>query len=227
MIIGNGLLATALKRHDIPNGNIIYLAAGVSDSAEKSPAEFLREEKLIRDCLSKNTRIVYFSSCSVLDPTKTDNPYVVHKLAMEKLLGQRSDTLILRLAQVVGKSSNLKLLTNFLFNKISREESFSVWSQARRNLIDVEHVVKIADHFCGTITSPTKPINIASADPVSSLELVRIFEDVLGKKSKYALVDSGGNYDIDVEQCLLAASCLNLDLKSSYAKRCIQKYYGQ
>ncbi len=227
MIIGSGLIANALRQQGIAHSGVIYLAAGVSNSGETCPAAFEREFKLVRECLGMGMRLVYFSSCSILDPTKADSPYVLHKKAVETLIRQRGYAVILRLAQVVGPTKNPYVLTNYLFNRIDRGEPFQVWTHARRNLIDVEDVVRIADKIISDSTFDCITSNIASDAPVTSLELVKIFEAVLGKKAQHTLVDAGGFYDIEIQSCLSAARSLSIDLESNYATRCIQKYYGR
>ena len=48
-------------------------------------------------------RIVYFSTCSIEDPSAQDSEYVKHKIRMENRVRERESYLILRLPQVAGK----------------------------------------------------------------------------------------------------------------------------
>ncbi|RXM60929.1 hypothetical protein BOQ60_23605 [Chryseobacterium sp. CH1] len=84
MIIGNGILANALKFYD--KDDVIFFASGVSNSLEKEASEFEREISLLKSVVSQNPdkKFFYFSTCSIYDPTKTGSPYVIHKLKIEK-----------------------------------------------------------------------------------------------------------------------------------------------
>ena len=84
MIIGNGMLANAVRFYD--KDEVIFFASGVSNSLEKDPSAFEREIRLLHSCIEENPhkKLIYFSTCSVYDPSKAESPYVKHKLNAEK-----------------------------------------------------------------------------------------------------------------------------------------------
>jgi len=77
MIVGTGDIARVLKDRN----DLIFFAAGVSDSSCDSEKEFKRERKLLLK--QKRKHIVYFSTLSIYEK---DTPYTRHKIEMEQLV---------------------------------------------------------------------------------------------------------------------------------------------
>ena len=225
MIIGRGLVASAFRPYFGEDPEITVFASGVSNSRETRVEEFLREEMLLRVSLETAERILYFGSCSVLDPDMSDTPYVRHKLKMEALVQSARRPAIFRLPQVVGASSNPNLLTNFLFSKIRTGEHFNVWRNARRNLIDVDDIAAIVAHLVRHDRPGRGGYNIACPFSVSVIDVVETFELVLARKADYSVVDEGGDYVIDVPEVRRAAAELGLSFDEGYLERTIRKYY--
>ena len=104
MIVGKGLIASLFT--EVDQEDIVIFASGVSNSSETNPAEFYREEKLVRETLSQYSEalFVYFSTCSIYDSSKSNSPYVLHKLHMEDIIHTAAKKyLILRVSNAVGK----------------------------------------------------------------------------------------------------------------------------
>ena len=68
----------------------------------------------------------------------------------------------MRLPQVAGKTPNPHTLLNYLYARISRSESFTLWRNARRNIIDVEDVFAIAREVLNDASLRNTTVNIAS-----------------------------------------------------------------
>jgi len=226
MIIGRGLLASAMNTKHHRDSDHIIFAAGVSNSQETRSSEFDREEKMLTDFVECQKTFVYFSTCSVDDPELLASPYVAHKKRMEQLVKNSIKHIIFRLPQVVGRSKNTHTLTNFLFNQISSDQSFQVWINAKRSLIDVDDVASICGHLLVNPALENQTINIAPPSSMRVLDIVKIFEDVLGKKAKISLVNSGGDYAIESTLSSIAANELKIKFDQNYYYRVIQKYYG-
>ena len=116
IVIGNGLLASAVAK--LPDSLVptCYFASGVSNSACCDLKEFDRERQLLlRSCkdLKSNITLAYFSTCSIYD-TPVDSMYVAHKCEMEHIVAQRGNYIVFRLPQVVGLSNNRATLTNYI-----------------------------------------------------------------------------------------------------------------
>ncbi|WP_284757514.1 NAD-dependent epimerase/dehydratase family protein [Agrobacterium sp. fls2-241-TYG-188a] len=226
MIVGSGLVAKAFLPYFADDAAITVFASGVSNSSETRAEEFLREETLLRRALERASTLFYFGSCSVLDPEMAETPYVKHKLRMEALVGAASGRAIFRLPQVVGRSSNPHLLTNFLYEHVSSGRHFKVWRHARRNLIDVDDVATIVTHLVQTGRVEGGIYNIASPFSVAIVDIVQAFELVLGRRADYSVGENGAAYNIDVPEVLEAASELGISFDHGYIVRTFRKYYG-
>lgn len=226
MIIGRGLVGSAFLPYFAEDPRTVIFASGVSNSRETREEEFLREEHLLKRSLASSGSLLYFGSCSVLDPEMAHTPYVEHKLRMEALVATASCGAIFRLPQVVGRSSNSHLLTNFLYEHVSSGRHFNVWRHARRNLIDVDDVAAIVNHLVHNGRAEGGIYNIASPFSVAVVDIVEAFELVLGRQANYSVVENGAGYTIDVPEVLEAASELGIYFDPGYIVRTVRKYYG-
>ncbi|MBO9170450.1 NAD-dependent epimerase/dehydratase family protein [Rhizobium sp. L245/93] len=227
MIIGGGLVASAFAPYFEYDPKVTVFAAGVSNSSETREEEFRREETLLVSSLAVAGQLLYFGSCSVFDREMAETHYVRHKLKMEALVGRAVGNAVFRLPQVVGKSPNPNLLTNFLYRKIKSGEHFNVWKNARRNLIDVSDIAAIVAHLMRAHGALGGVYNIACPFSISILGLVETFEAVLGQKANYSLIDAGAGYAIDVPEVLRASIELGISFDGGYVERTIRKYYGK
>jgi len=199
MIIGNGMLAKALIAIDADH--TVFFASGVSDSGEQRKEAFLRETILLRDVIESfpDKNLVYFSSCSVYEPTLT--AYAQHKLEMEKIIqGSCRNYSIFRLPQVVGFGGNPNTLLNFLVNKVKKDEFFDVWKNVKRNLIDCDDVLYLVNKILSSGVVKNKTVNIASPYSFFVIDIVFIIERFFAKKAMFSLIDKGSEYFIDIKE---------------------------
>jgi nucleoside-diphosphate-sugar epimerase len=124
MIVGNGLIAKAFYDNYANRDDVLIFASGVSNSSNIDPKEFIREKTLLKSFLTERKKIVYFSTCSIEDPSLENSPYILHKLEMEELVKGVNDYLIFRLPQLAGKTDNPNTLLNFLYRKIKKSGIF-------------------------------------------------------------------------------------------------------
>jgi nucleoside-diphosphate-sugar epimerase len=227
MVIGQGLLAAAFSAEFSQTSDVIIFASGVSNSQEIDPLAFKREKLLLQEAKTQPGMLVYFSSCSLYDKSLQKSPYVIHKQKMEALVNEAPHRIIFRLPQVVGKTSNPKTLTNFLYNKIMTGEHFNIWRYAKRNLVDVEDLALIAGFIINDSRLKNQTLNIAAPTAITLLNLVKIFESVLRKKAVFSLIDEGGEYDIEPEPAASIANSLGINFEDNYIEKVIKKYYGQ
>ena len=227
MIFGNGLLAKAFQKTFENDPQVLVFASGVSNSRETRTEQFERERGLLIQQLSVGTPLVYFSTCSALDPEQYQSPYVLHKLAMEQLVRSSGDHhALFRLPQVVGRCANPHTLTNYLCHQISSGALFNVWLKAQRNLIDVDDVVAIVTGLIRGQQAFGTTTNIACPFSVPILELVKIFEKTLGKPANYNTSSAGAGYPIDTCQMNAAAEQAGITFGQDYVANLIQKYYA-
>ena len=227
MIIGKGLLASSFEPHYGHRPEIIVFAAGVSNSTQTDPSEFLREKQLLQRTLEQFSDVlgfVYFGSCGVASGQAS--PYMSHKREMERLVLDHRAGLVLRLPQVVSPSSNPTTLTNYLAKQVRDGELITLWKFAQRNLIDIDDIVPIAKHIIDNRPDFPSCVAIASSNTLTMPELVGHLERVLGKRARMELVDRGEPMPIDNQHSLQIAKHLGLDLEDGYAQRVLKKYYG-
>lgn len=201
MIVGNGLLAKKLMKFD--KNNFCFFASGVSNSNETSQFQFDRERKLLLEVLrdietKENITIVYFSSCGI---EFESSPYFSHKQLMESLIKKHSKKYyIFRLPQVVGSLGNSNTLFKYLEKSISNNEKIKVWKYAKRNLIDIEDVVKATNLIIVNDCHINQTVNIATPYNLSIVSILQYVEKKFNISVDYQLIDKGEPVDIDIKE---------------------------
>ena len=227
MIVGNGLLAQAFAPIYGSDADVLVFASGVSNSRETRAEQFDREVALLQAAMARGKKLLYFSTCSVGDPELAGSAYVVHKLAMERLVCDGgAGNAVFRLPQVVGRTPNPHTLTNFLYHQICSGARFQVWRRAWRNLIDVTDVARIVAFMVNNPGRYGPVTTVASPFSVPITELVGTFEVVLGKKAYCDFVDAGGEYAIDASAASAVAQQVGICFDDAYVLNLVKKYYG-
>ena len=227
MVIGSGLIGSAFEKSQHEFKDSCVYASGVSNSNSSDCYEFKREQDQLVYFLSKyrNLRRFYFiSTCSLYDSERNTSPYVKHKLNMENLVISNTNGVVIRLPQVVGRSTNPHTLTNFIYLSIKNQKSFELWKKAKRNLIDVDDVVKMVAAL--DVFDVKKPIiNVANVTNYRILDIVTEFEKIIGLKGIFKTVDCGSEDEIDISDL----SMLPFDVQSifyeHYLSNLLRKYY--
>jgi hypothetical protein len=201
MIIGSGLIANGFSDY-LNRDNVIIFASGVSNSKLINKKAYKREENLLRETLflNKNKILVYFSTCSIYDDSLNSGIYVKHKIKMEKIVEDFSDSFyILRLPQVVGKTSS-PTLVNFLFTSIINDDHLKINMRSTRNLIGMTDVFIIANYLITKKMYINEITNIASPYNLNILKIVFLIEKILKKKARYELFDEGHAHSININK---------------------------
>ena len=230
MIVGSGLLAKAFARHFDADSCIWIHAAGVSNSSCTDTQEFERDRLRLLDSLQTGLHadvFVYFSTCSIGDPTAVNSAYVRHKVAMEGLVSAHPSFIITRLPQLAGQTPNPHTLLNYLYARVSRSESFGVWKNATRNIIDVEDVVAILTQLIKDTEARQLTINIANPVSYPITNIVAAMEKATGKTAIIELIDDGAAYEIDISQIRPIINKLGLLFDPTYLPCVIEKYFGE
>ncbi|WP_312510931.1 NAD-dependent epimerase/dehydratase family protein [Chryseobacterium culicis] len=199
MIIGNGILANALRLYD--KEDAIFFASGVSNSLEKNPAEFEREIALLKSVISQypDKKLIYFSTCSIYDPSKTDSPYVIHKLTVEKIIAEKClSFVIFRVGNAVGRGGNPNTLINFLKNSIISENKLTIHRNAKRILIGTDDIAVFVDKHMYKLHNEI--INLAYPYQYSLPEILSQLESHLNQNADYESVDEGSFYNIEFDR---------------------------
>lgn len=228
MIIGTGLLATAMAPAFSHLKDFVVYAAGVSNSRCVDLNEYARDAVRLEHALDEHAgsdSFMYFSTCSIYDPENINTPYVQHKLAMEALVCQLPGHLIVRLPQVAGRTPNPHTLLNYLYARIVRGERFCVWTKARRNIVDSADVARIVlalvqDGWRG------RTVNVASCSDYSLMEIVQTFEVIVGKTAIVDFLEQGGAYAIDTSLIAPYALAEGIRFDDEYLAQVLRKYYA-
>lgn len=229
MIIGSGMLARAFSPYFAKSSTTCVYAAGVSNSACTDLREFKRELSRLTTALAQYGTadpFIYFSTCSINDPLAHSTPYVQHKINMENIVATHPHHLILRLPQVAGITPNPHTLLNFLFHRIIRSERFQGWENARRNIIDVDHVARIGASLALEQGVRGEYINVANSADIAMPDLVQLMGKIVGKKVLCDFIKKGEPYEIDTRRIHDVTQRCGVFFDPEYVERVIRKYYG-
>ena len=232
IIIGSGFLAKNFKQHEnlFKKLNIHVYAAGVANSLCKNKDLFEIDKNRLVDFskqMDKKNKILYFSTCSIGDPSRNNNEYIKNKLILENYIKSNFEKyLIIRLPEVVGHTKNDNTLIKFFYNKIKNKQTFNLWSKASRSVIDIDDVTKILIDLLSRKKLDKSVINIANPLKYSPIQIVNIFEQLISTKARYNLIDQGKlNWRIDVSQILDSIKNCKIDFNNSYLKNVLKKYF--
>jgi nucleoside-diphosphate-sugar epimerase len=226
MVVGNGLLAKRFAVYQ-SNSRVLIFASGVSNSKLADAAAFEREERLLSQTVAANPQAccVYFSTCSIADPSLAQEAYVAHKLHMEQVVQAAArQWLIFRVSNLVGNGGNPATVFNFLVQCIAQQRPFVLWGQAYRNLLDVDDAYALMDHFIST-GRRNCTINIANTGNFSSAEMVKAIELFTHRQGVYTTLQKGTAFDIDTTEVQRVVDALGVNFGGNYLLRLLNKYY--
>lgn len=230
MVIGNGLMAQAFKAYQLHDGVVIF-ASGVSNSIETNAQEFQREVALLKTTINQypQAKLVYFSTCSIEDNTVKDNLYVKHKLAMEHFIAAHCDSyVIFRVSNVVGAGGNANTLLNYLVHAIQANKDVSLWSQAERNILDIDDVRYIVDYILQHDINNTI-VNVAFRRSFLVTDIAKTIEQFLGKAARVHAIEKGNRLRIDTGKIAAALDHIEQQKPTdlNYIMNLLKKYYTQ
>ena len=229
MIIGSGLLARAFSPQFENSVTSCVYAAGVSNSRCSDQREFDREHDRLAEALTQYKSadlFLYFGTCSANSPFEPVSPYVQHKINMEKIVAEHPRYLILRFPQTAGRTENPHTLLNFIYTRIVRSERFQVWGNARRNIIDVDDIVRITVGLALEEGVRRECINIANFSDDTIVDIVALMAKIIGKSAIYDGVDKGDEYPIDTQRIREVVRKCGVAFGPEYLELVIRKYYG-
>ncbi len=228
MVIGCGLIANGVSKISIEFPNVIFFASGVSDSNEQDDSKFLREKLLLEKTIieSDAKQIIYFSTYSVLDDTRKNDKYIIHKKEMERLVENTNNYLIIRLTNVIGKIGNKNNLIRFFIDKISIGEKVIVWKNVKRNIVGIDDLVNV---IAIILNKDIKNQSILLAHPFSYNinEIVNHISFFLNKEALIDEIEKGVFDEFQCEELVLTAfNSLESVSKEKYIPSLLQKYYS-
>ena len=227
MVLGRGLVARGFKSY-LEDENYLVFASGVSNSFNTDANAFAKEGELLKQAMTthRNKTLIYFSTCSIYDPSLRESPYVRHKLEMEGVISRgHANYHIFRISNLVGKTDNPHTVLNFFVRHIRSGQPFRVWKNAARNIIDIDDAVAICDHIIRNKLFPNTWVNVANTENYPVLQIIHTIEETLGKKGNYELTDAGNNPIIDTSLIREIVHKLHLSFDDHYLTRTLRKYY--
>lgn len=193
-IIGKGFVAQNFLPLRGRHRHALLFASGASGAGADDEAGFDREARLLRgalrECARSGRQLVYFSTASgglygrqpagrEDGPVHPRSPYGRHKLAMEELIAASGAAyLILRLATPVGRHQRPHQFLPSLAAQVSAGH-VRMHRGARRDVIDMRHVVAAVDEMLGRGVSG-ETVNAATGFPVAVEDVVTELEARLG-----------------------------------------------
>lgn len=223
------MVAGALK--DISGwDNDILFSSGVSNSGEKDEKNFQKEIELVKSNLAKltsNGSFIYFSSTSIFNQLKKNNPYVLHKLKIEKLIKDSNlNYLIIRLPNLVGFSTNPNTLTNYFADSIRLGRAINLNQKAFRHLIDASDLPGILNDVKNNFGKNRHIINIETDKPISAQQIIFCMEDAIQKKA--IINPTVVNEDQEKIDSHLSDTSINYiwKIRDDYHKSLLKKYYS-
>jgi nucleoside-diphosphate-sugar epimerase len=225
-IVGNGLIGREFRKVEdkYKEMEVTIFASGVANSGEWRKEEYARETELLAKEIASGRKIVYFSTCSVLQ--KEANQYIIHKRAIEKLLCESSDCLIVRLPQVVGNNANQNTLLEYFCQNIAAGKQFRVYKNAYRSLIDIEDVARITLVALRENLELGSILNVSSEPQVLAIDIVSWLEKTLNIKGQYNIIDrESDRVDIDLSMAKSLLGSEDIIFEHTYWKDVIMKYY--
>ncbi len=228
MLVGDGMIARRFRDYSDRN-DVVLFASGVSNSKETRPEPYERERHLVVDTLRQapGSLFVYFSTASIADPTEQGSAYVMHKMALEELIKkQASAYLIIRASNVVGGPGNPHTILNFFVDRIRRQESFTIWQHAVRNVIDIDDLYELVCGYIIDASTWNQTLVVANPYSVSPLVIVQAIERHTGQKARYELLDKGTAFVLPAEAVIKFSPKTDGDWQPErYITRLLQKYY--
>jgi len=234
MIIGSGFIAKNFKKEKklIKKYGMVIYASGVSNSRSINKNNFLREKNKIISSKNKvkSKILVYISTCSFFDPSRKNTAYAKHKLNMENVVKKTfKKFVIVRFPEVVGFNNNKNNLINFLYQKINNNKKFKLWSNSKRNIVDIDDAVKLCLTYIKSIKNFKKinlQVNIANTFFFSVISIVNTIEKLILKKAFYDKIKFGSlNWTIKPIISKKIINMCNICFNKYYLEKILKKYY--
>jgi len=228
MVVGNGMLAKRFSDFT-QSTDVLVFASGVSDSSTRSHAEFEREkELLLKQPVSDQTTLIYFSTCSIYDESLKNQPYITHKLEMEKLIAQRFPLwLIFRLSNPIGFTGNTHTVFNYFINHIVHKKHFYLWTKAERNILDIDDMYKACLYHIHQLKSTNRITDIANPTNYKVQEIVNAIEHFFGISGNYTFLEKGGAPEINHLEMKQLFQNINISFDGNYLVRILNKYFNR
>jgi NAD dependent epimerase/dehydratase family. len=228
MVIGNGMIGKKFAPYRLNDAFVIF-ASGVSNSKTIDDSAYQREKELLQSVIQENTdkTLVYFSTCSIYDPDEQTSKYVLHKKNLEALIQKKCNQFhIFRVSNLVGISDNPNTILNFFIQHFKHKINFDLWSNAARNLLDIDDMYRIVDHILQNRLYLCKVLNIASPVTYSVKEIIAAIESLWNIKANYIPIEKGSRFIVDITAITPIIRELGIRFENDYLTILLKKYYS-
>jgi nucleoside-diphosphate-sugar epimerase len=227
MVVGKGLIASMFFTYQSTAEKIIF-ASGISNSSIVDLPGATRESSLMSEYINRfpDAQIIYFSTASVYDDSRSDSFYVQHKLRMERLIRDNaSNYVIFRVSNIVGGGQNPHTLINYFLGQIALDRPLEIWQYATRNIIGLHDFFSIVDS-CIRIQQPiNEVINVANPFNYTILQIVDSISRFKNKVPILYLKNEGTPYFIDTSPIKVLIEDIGLDFSGNYLDKLLKRYY--
>jgi nucleoside-diphosphate-sugar epimerase len=227
MVIGNWLIAREFSSYK-NDEKVLVFASWVSNSRNIHLNEFEREIRLLHETLRHYSKklFIYFSSCSIEDEASQSLSYVKHKVNAENIIkASWNEYLIIRTTNPIWFTDNPHTFLNYFYNKIISWEHFTIWKYAKRNLIDVNDLFRIAEEVINKNLFINETINIANVNYYDILYIVNRMEEHMWKRGNYEIKNLWWYPKIDIWKIEPIIFKLGINFGDGYLNKLMEKYY--
>jgi nucleoside-diphosphate-sugar epimerase len=227
MVIGAGMIGKRFRAYQNDDRFVIF-SSGVSNSKNRIQAAYDREIQLLEKTIKeqKEKIIVYFSTCSLYDPEEERSPYVAHKKHVEDIVQSNCEQFcIFRVSNLVGRSDNPNTVLNFFVYHLRNQINFDLWTNASRNLLDIDDMYKIVDYILQGGLQINEVTNIANPTSYKVTEIVAAIEKKLQIQANYVPIPKGSTFNIDISAISEIIKQLEISFTGNYLVNLLEKYY--
>ena len=188
IVVGRGLIGNAIRKCPISKKGILILAAGRSNSTKASPAERIRERKLVNYCIRRGRTLIYFGSAEAYPLSNRE--YFRNKWRLEKeILKKSKRALVLRVPQVFGDGGNPNTIVNLFFENIKNRVPINIYPKMLRYLVLEKDLPKVINnHTWGNQKNHAK---LLSHDyPLDPQTIAEILAEQIGIEPILNLIES-------------------------------------
>ena len=230
MIIGNGLVARTLRTKKW-DAKYLFFASGVSNSKDVPKEEYQREIDLVKHTIRANPELtfIYFSTASIYDINAKNSSYVAHKMNVEHLISQETRKYrIARVSNLVGAGANKSTILEFLMNHIKNGQSFTLWDNVERNLIDAEDFLRLLSLQLNE-ENQKGIIHIFNSRSIAVTDIVSTIEEYLSRQSRHELRSDSSQTEnhLNLPCVEVIHSFDNFNEPINYLNALLKKYYSE
>ena len=227
MVIGTGMIGKRFEAYQNDDRFVIF-ASGVSNSKNRIDAAYNREIQSLKQTIEEQQQkiFVYFSTCSLYDPEEENTPYVAHKKNVEHIVQSSCQRFrIFRVSNLVGRSNNPNTVLNFFVYHIRNQINFDLWSNASRNLLDIDDMYSIVDYILRGELHTNAVTNIANPSSYKVTEIVAAIEKRWQVQANYVPIPKGSTFNIDISAISEIIKQLKIPFPGDYLAKLLEKYY--